>query len=119
MGRSGNPAKQAKKNTEAEAKRAVREGKKFLVRPFPNTEVLVSSRDEDEAVEVLKALQPQADSHFDSEHLDNTLAALEGLLTESRTILYLAGHNAEWNERIDAWLEQMKSDVQFNRDVPV
>lgn len=69
MGKSGNRAKRQEQHSIAEVRAAVRQGKAMRLRLFPNTTVAMTSKNVEEAVEVIKALQP-APEEFEDEQLD-------------------------------------------------
>jgi len=104
--RSGNPAKRAHLHTLDEARAAVREGKSFKVKPFPSTEVIIKSSNPQDAVEVIKALQP-APEEFDGEQLDAIFHQVEIMLS-------LLGGNSEYNNLIGEWLRRIQDRYEFN-----
>jgi hypothetical protein len=110
VAKSGNPAKAAKQHTLDEAKAAVRAGKAFLIKVFPNTEVVVRSTDEDEAIDVIKALQPMPDK-FDAEQLMQSFHEFDTFLT-------FVCANPEYNSLLGEWLNRLNEIHQFNKEYP-
>lgn len=58
-------------HTLEQVRAAVKEGRQFLLRPYPHTEVIVRSTNPDEAAVVVKALQPviPADEDYDGQYM--------------------------------------------------
>jgi hypothetical protein len=101
---SGNPAKRAQQVTIAEVRRAVEQGRHPVVVPFPGTEIVIRTKNPDDAEYLVRTLVPAPAGGVDvSGSLLGMQAALANLSVENPYAVF-------------GWLVDMFDDFSADRD---